>query len=137
MNKDKLKAFIYFTILLSIAIISLFYENKSIEVVEQSLQAKNYHDVIRLSDELLEDPRLDMNDRKRIYIYKAISEYSLNQELNAKITFLKLMSIDEDSRIESAYVSPNVIEFFDKLKNQYIFYQEPKNSDLGTVEKTE
>jgi hypothetical protein len=133
MDNNKKRVFASFTILLTFSILSLFYENGIVEKIEKLLNQKKYEEVIELSSDILDDPRIQINERKKIFIYKAISEYNLKQKLNAKITFLQLISLDQEIKIESAYLTPNIIDFFNELKDQYLFQEKPKIMDLETA----
>ena len=121
MKKKKILNFIFFTLILTLSLISLFRDNRDVDYLEKLLRDKKYEEVIKVSEILLKDERLNNNEKKKVYIYKAISEYSLDQKLNAKITFLELISLDSEIKIESAYLAPNIHDYFSGLKNQFLF----------------
>ena len=126
MPENKLKVFSVFTLILSISILSLFYEDQETENLELIFKEKQYKELITKIDRLLNKDQLSFEETKKVYVLKAVSEYELHQELNAEITFLKLLKLDNNISIDPEYLSADAAEFFNALKVHYTASAENK-----------
>ena len=120
MKKSQLKSFIFFTIILSISIYSLFDSSDQMKDLQKYFQNCEYEKAIDLAEIILKNPNLDKSDKTHAYIIKGVSEFSSNQTLNARITFAELIMFDKNVRLSEKEVSPKIIEFFNDLKQKLL-----------------
>lgn len=119
MNKSQITSFLIFTVILSASIYSLFSPDNNIKVLKQHFKNCNYDQAIQTADIIIKDPNTKKNDRTKAYIIKGISEFSTNQVLNSRLTFLDLLILDQNIRLNSKEVSPKIIVFFNELKHNF------------------
>ena len=51
---------------------------------------------------------------------KAVSHYSLNQESQAKSSFVEILKIDENHELNPSDVSPKIVQLFEETKSQFV-----------------
>lgn len=120
MNKNNFKTFLFFTLILSISIYSLFDDGTGLEKLEKYYTNCDYKKAIMQAQYLLQDTTTDKNDKRKILIIKGISEFSINQVLNSKITFTELLFMDKGISLDPEKVSPKIIDFFYDLKQKLL-----------------
>lgn len=89
--------------------------------VEQAFVSFDYPQVIRLADSILtKSPNLDTLQTIEILRLKAIAHYSLNQEDLATLSFVRLLQLNRDYRLDPMINSPKIIAFFEKIKQDFL-----------------
>ncbi len=87
----------------------------------QEFEAFNYTRVIALADSLLKtDPNFSDNQLINIYRIKGISQFSLQDEEEAQISFRAILNIDSTFNLDSSKTSPKIILFFNNVKSKYL-----------------
>jgi len=114
---NKRSTFIFFTLILSISIYSLFDSDDPMEQLQKYYQNSEYEKSIKLAERILRNPNISDYDRSKTYIIKGVSEFSSNQFLNARLTFMEYIQFNESGNIDSQNVSPKIIAFFNEIKN--------------------
>ncbi|MCW8849746.1 MAG: hypothetical protein OQJ81_07170 [Melioribacteraceae bacterium] len=114
---NKRSTFIFFTLILSISIYSLFDSDDPMEQLQKYYQNSEYEKSIKLAERILKNPNISDYDRSKTYIIKGVSEFSSNQFLNARLTFMEYIQFNESGNIDSQNVSPKIIAFFNEIKN--------------------
>lgn len=117
MNTNKRSTFLFFTLILSISIYSLFDSDEPIEQLQNYYQNSEYEKSIKLAERILKDPNVSDDDRSKTYIIKGVSEFSSNQLLNARLTFMEYLLFNKSADIDSQNVSPKIIAFFNEIKS--------------------
>jgi hypothetical protein len=117
MSNNKRSTFIFFTLILSISIYSLFDSDEPMEQLQKYYQNSEYEKSIKLAERILKNPNISDYDRSKTYIIKGVSEFSSNQFLNARLTFMEYIQFNESGIIDSQNVSPKIIAFFNEIKN--------------------
>ena len=117
MKKNQIKSFLFFTAILTLSIYSLFIEDEPIKMMRTNFQNCNYEKTIELANSILNNPNLTKEERKETYILKGISEFSTNHVLEAKVTFMQLLVLDNSITLNSKVVSPKIVNFFKEIKN--------------------
>lgn len=116
MDKNQRSTFIFFTLILSISIYSLFDSDEPMEQLQNYYQNSEYEKSIKLAERILKNPNTTDNDKCKTYIIKGVSEFSSNQFLNARLTFMEFISFNKSANIDSQEVSPKIIAFFNEIK---------------------
>jgi len=119
MNNQK-STFIFFTIILFVSIFTLFNSNGQFDQLQNYYFECNYQKAINLAEVILQDPTLDKQKKVKIYVIKGVSEFSSNQVLDARKTFMELLLFDKDVTIDSKEVSPKIIDCFNEVKNKLV-----------------
>jgi len=92
-----------------------------LDSLKQQFETFQFTRVISSADSLLLNKAL-MSKKQLIEIYKikAVSEFSLLEEENAKRSFTSILNLDNNFQFDSTKTSPKIISFFDELKNNYL-----------------
>lgn len=117
MNKNQRATFIFFTFILSVSIYSLFDTDEPISQLKKYYKNCEYEKAIQLADRILKNPNIEKYDKSQSYIIKGVSEYSSNQFLNAKMTFMEYLLTDNNATIDEKEVSPKIVDFFNEIKS--------------------
>jgi hypothetical protein len=117
-DPKKLQNLLFFNVILILAILTLFYENNSIEDLKDHLNNSEYNEVIEISSELLKKPNLSLAEKKEVYLLKGIAEFSLNQKLNSQLTFAELKILDKKIEFDSTDLSSNIITSFHSMMKE-------------------
>jgi hypothetical protein len=120
MSKFQLKSFFLFTLILAIALYSLFCSGDQLSELNSHYKNFEYEEAITLAQQLLQNPKLSSKEKSKVFIIKGISEYSSNRMLSAKITFAELILFNKDVKLDTQEVSPKIIAFFNELKGELI-----------------
>jgi hypothetical protein len=120
MSKFQLKSFFLFTLILVIALYSLFCSGDQLSELNSHYKNFEYEEAITLAQQLLQNPKLSNKEKSKVFIIKGISEYSSNRMLSAKITFAELILFNKDVKLDTQEVSPKIIAFFNELKGELI-----------------
>lgn len=119
MNKSHIRPFVLFTLILSVSIFSLFDSDNPLKLLHQHFHNCEYEKAITVAEILLRNSEVNIQNKSQIYIIKGVSEFSLNQLLNSRITFTELLLIDENVVLDSKLISPKIIKFFNELKKSH------------------
>lgn len=117
MNNNKRFNFIFFTLILSISLYSLFDSDEPMDQLQKYYQNSQYEESIKLAERILKNPNISYYDRSKTYIIKGVSEFSSNQFLNARLTFMEYIQFNEIANIDTQNVSPKIIAFFKEIKS--------------------
>lgn len=120
MSKFQLKSFFLFTLILVIALYSLFCSDDQLSELNSHYKNFEYEEAITLAQQLLQNPKLSNKEKSKVFIIKGISEYSSNRMLSAKITFAELILFNKNVKLDTQEVSPKIIAFFNELKGELI-----------------
>jgi len=87
----------------------------------QEFETFQYTRVIAIADSLL-NTNSNFSDNQLIDIYriKGISEFSLQDEGQAQISFRAILNIDTTFNLDSSKTSPKIISFFNNVKSKYL-----------------
>ncbi len=109
----------------------------SITSLKNQLESFQYNQVIINANELLEH-KGKITDENLIEIYKlkGIAQYSLQDEMGAKESFLNILKIDTAFSFDSISTSPKIISFFDQVKNDYFQILESEKQIIKTKTDT-
>ena len=116
MDKNQRSTFIFFTLILSISIYSLFDSDEPMEQLQKYYQNSEYEKSIKLAERILKNPNISNSNRSKTYIIKGVAEFSSNQFLNARLTFMEYINFNKSANIDSQNVSPKIIAFFNEIK---------------------
>lgn len=95
--------------------------DSSLNSLKQQFENFQFTKVISSADSLLINKvNMSTGQLKEIYKVKAISEYSLLDEENAKISFIAILNLDSNFVFDSTKTSPKIISFFNDIKRKYI-----------------
>ena len=100
-----------------------FPQNKAtfLDSLKQKLENFDYAGSINLADSLLKFINNPTPSQLiEIYRVKGISEFSLQEDQDAKKSFLSLLGIDKNYELDSTKTSPKIISFFDSIKKDFI-----------------
>jgi hypothetical protein len=120
MNIFQLKSFLIFSLVLAIASYSLFYSGDQMSKLNSHYKNFEYEEVIILAEQILDSPKLSIQEKSEILKIKGISEYSSNRMLSAKITFAELILFNKNAQLDMQKVSPKIVAFFNELKSELI-----------------
>lgn len=107
-------------LLLFAAGISFSQTKITIEEIKEKYESFEYRDVIRLSEIFLFDNSgISKEDSIEVLTMKAVSYYSLNEEISAEKTLRQIIDLDRNYELNPSTVSPKIISLFEQLKIQY------------------
>ncbi len=92
-----------------------------VDSLKEKFEAFNYTEVISKADSLIKF-NLNLSNSQLIEILrmKAISEFSLLNDLAAKNSFISILQMNKDYQLDSARTSPKIISFFNDVKAKYL-----------------
>ena len=114
---NKRSTFVIFTLILSVSIYSLFDSDEPIDKLQKYYQNSEYEKSIKLAERILKNPNMSDFDKSKTYIIKGVSEFSSNQFLNARLTFMEFLQFNASANIDTQKVSPKIIAFFNEIKS--------------------
>lgn len=96
---------------------------QNLDSLETVFRSFEYGKVIEIADELLQD-RNSLSEETQIEILRmrALAAYSIDEEIEAEISFKQILDLDRSFSLSEQETSPKIIEFFEKIKSSY----EPK-----------
>ncbi len=105
-------------------------------------EALQFQEVVRKGKELLKHPeRFTPDQLARIHEYLGLAYYSLGRLDSARSHFVSELELDPDRRLDPIRVSPKIIDFFNRLREQrqleggktsfvpyvrYVFIEDPR-----------
>ena len=117
MQAKKKKTFLIFTIILLASIYSLIAPSENTDHLKDYIYNCEYDKAITLAESILNKPFLSKEVKINVYLKKGIAEFSSNRILDSKITFTKLLALDNQIKMNPNDVSPKIIDVFNDLRN--------------------
>jgi hypothetical protein len=97
------------------------HPSDALEDVARPFKSFQYSEVISIADSILtQDSVLSSPDLMEIYRMKALSHFSLGEELYAKNCFYEILKIDPRFKLDPVQNSPKIISFFNQIKLDYL-----------------
>lgn len=113
----------------------LFTQNQSLKLnpLITKFKAFEYQRVIEMADTLLaNEEEFTTKDLCEIYRLKATAHYSLMEMKEALNSFVALLQLDPEYRLNPKYNSPKIVEFFKEIKS---IRKQHKESTIDSSEK--
>jgi hypothetical protein len=118
MQKSQIKSFVFFTVILTLSIYSLFIEDNPMKEMKKNFQNCQYEKTIEFANIVLQNPNSNKKERTEAFILKGISEFSSKHIIEARVTFMELILFDNSITLDSKLVSPKILQFFEGLKEK-------------------
>lgn len=97
------------------------HPSDAVEDVATPFKSFQYSEVISIADSILaQDSVLTSPDLMEIYRMKALSHFSLGEELYAENCFYEILKIDPRFKLDPVQNSPKIISFFNQIKLDYL-----------------
>jgi len=97
----------------------LIAQENSIEQLRQKYISFNYDEVIKLADEMIVTGEYSSEQLVEIYQLKGMAQYSIGQEVPARLSFEELLKLDSNFSMDPSLVSPKIVSFFNEIKVAY------------------
>lgn len=95
--------------------------NQISKILREEFDNFNYQSVINKADSILNSSfQLTKDDSLQILFYKSISAFYLWDIDLCEKTFYLILQIDPAFKMDSSFVSPKIIRFFEEAKSKYI-----------------
>lgn len=95
--------------------------NDDVDEVSSPFKSFRYSEVIAIADSiLLQDSLLSVSDLIEINRMKALSHFSLGEEVFARNSFYDILTIDPTFKLDPVQNSPKIINFFNRIKLDYL-----------------
>ncbi|OGU62949.1 MAG: hypothetical protein A2V66_10115 [Ignavibacteria bacterium RBG_13_36_8] len=105
----------------------LCQERSTINKIEKKFQAFEYDSVIVLANTILStDQNLLQEKAIDILIMKAVSQYSLSRNSEARKSFVEVLKLNGNFELNPATISPKIIDFFNSIKQEFGDITKPK-----------
>ncbi|MEJ2542505.1 MAG: hypothetical protein P8Y99_00390 [Calditrichaceae bacterium] len=112
---------ILYILFLLFAFASAQHHSHAVDDVATPFKSFKYSEVVSLADSILsQDSLLTLNELLEIYRMKALSHFSLGEELYAKNCFTEILEIDPRFKLDPVQNSPKIISFFNQIKLDYL-----------------
>lgn len=131
-------------LLLTLAVISTFtalpQEKVTLSRIRSAYESFEYREVIDLSASFL--AAADSSQKpvvNEVLLMKAVSHYALAEEPLTRKCFIDMLKNDRDIKLDSAVVSPKILDIFNRVRNDFLEMNqvnnlgEPGRSDEATV----
>lgn len=108
-------------------------EKVTINTIRSAYESFEYREVINLSTSFL--AQADSSEMKKVnevLLMKAVSHYALAEEAMTRRCFIDMLKNDKDARLDSAAVSPKIVDLFDRIKADFLEML-PENRSQGTI----
>lgn len=80
----------------------------------------NYEEVVRLADIALEDTsRFSTANLIEIYLMKSVAHFTTNEEDSVRKSFIEILKIDNDYKLNPLTFSPKIVNLFEKVKDEF------------------
>lgn len=127
---------ILFSVFLILTSAAAQYHSHALNDVATPFKSFQYSEVINVADSILaQDSLLSSSDLIEIYRMKALSHFSLGEEIYAKTCFNEILKIDPRFKLDPVQNSPKIISFFNQIKLDYLQNQITQK-DTTPVEQT-
>lgn len=94
----------------------LIAQENSVEQLRQEYISFNYEEVVKLADEMIVSGDYSSEQLTEIYELKGMAQYSLGQEIPARLSFEELLKLDSNFSMDPNRVSPKIVSFFNEIK---------------------
>ena len=102
------------------SILSAQSSNPIINILKNEFESFNYQIVIIKADSILNSSiNLTRNDSLQVLFYKSLAAFNLWDINLSERTFNEILKIDFDFQMDSNFVSPKIINFFNEIKSKY------------------
>jgi hypothetical protein len=107
-------------------------DNKEvIEELTQKFRDFEYNQVVKDASQLLEEKEKFSNPELiDICRMKAISQYTLVDDSQARLTFIEILKIDTSYTLDPSTTSPKIISFYHEVKEEYLASIEGKEEQI-------
>lgn len=125
-------------IVLVISFSSVYTQEFEIEKIRKNLENFEYGEVIELSEELL-SAEVELSDSQKIAIYtmEGVAYYSTGKIDEARESFLEILKINDSYSLNPVKISPKIIKFYSKIKEDYSAVNRPKEDEIKDVQNSE
>jgi hypothetical protein len=111
-------------------IAAAYCQKVEISEIKNRFETFDYKNVIRLSERAIIDQQLyNEDDFIEILTMKAIAHYSLAEEESSKRSFIDILKLKNDFRLDSVKTSPKVISFFQGIKSEFLNQKDKLNKN--------
>lgn len=129
---------ILFSIILFCTFTAAQHHSHTVDQVAAPFKSFQYTDVISIADSILsQDSLLTSNELIEIYRMKALSHFSLGEEIYTKNCFNEILEIDPRFKLDPVQNSPKIISFFNQIKLDYLQNQITKNEVTAVEQNNE
>jgi len=106
-------------IIVFVLISNAFGQSVNFQQVKQKYESFEFEKTIQLSDELLKDSTLSAPVRMDIYLMRAISFFSIGDEINCRRSFFEVLKLNRNYSPDPSVISPKIIELFNDVKTEF------------------
>ncbi len=95
-------------------------EEPDLDFIRGKFRSFEYRTVIQLSNILLNrEKNLSKEEKIEIHLMKGISYYSISDEQSARESFIDILDLDKNYKIDPVRISPKIALFFQKVRSEY------------------
>jgi hypothetical protein len=106
-------------IIVFVLISTCFGQSVNFQQVKQKYESFEFEKTIQLSNELLKDSILSAPVRMDIYLMRAISFFSIGDEINCRSSFFEILKLNRNYSPNPSAISPKIIELFNEVKTEF------------------
>lgn len=127
-------AYRFFLLIMGLTLFSALPQEKvTISGIRSAYESFEYREVINLSASFLaEADSSEMKKVNEVLLMKAVSHYALAEEAMTRRCFIDMLKNDKDARLDSAAVSPKIVDLFDRIKADFLEML-PESRSQGTI----
>lgn len=108
-------------ILISISSFIVAQSNEDIRTLQKHYEAFEYSIVInKVNSLLLHSGSMSDEDLSDIYMIKAASHFAVKEDGNSRKSFIELLKINSDFKIDDVIYSPKLVSFFNEVKEEFL-----------------
>jgi len=127
-----------YILFLLFAFASAQHHSRILDDVTTPFKSFQYAEVISIADSILsEDSLLTADELLEIYRMKALSHFSLGEEIYAKNCFNEILKINPKFKLDPVQNSPKIISFFNQIKLDYLQNQIANNESIPVKQTNE
>ncbi len=127
-------------ILISIASIIDAQSNEDVRNLKKHYEAFEFSIVINKANSLLlHNGSMSDEDLTDIYMIKAASQFAVKEDGNSRRSFIELLKINSDYKINDVIYSPKLVNFFNEVKEEFlgIIKREEKTKTAEEFDKSD
>jgi hypothetical protein len=95
--------------------------SNDIRILQKHYESFEYSKVISEANNLLLDKnRFSDQSLINIYILKAASHYAMSDKMNSRKSFIELLKIDDEYKLDNVTYSPKLITFFNEVNKEFL-----------------
>jgi len=98
---------------------SLKSQDYSLSHLTSVFENFEYSEAILLADSILQDKNITPALKNEVLLIKAISHYSLSQEVQSRKCFIEMMKNDPNLQLDSNTVAPKILSLFLSVKEEF------------------